>query len=72
MRESPAIAWMPAHGGEWNLRAQGFLKAADGPAAIGTVSGPVLIVGQDEDGEVGDVPNDLILAARRYGILPTC
>jgi hypothetical protein len=69
LRNSPTIAWMPAHGGEWNLAARDFLQSVDEPRAIGAVSGPVLIVGDDEEGDVDDVPDDLIAAARNYGIL---
>lgn len=68
-RNSPAIAWMSAEGGEWNLPARGFLQAVDLQSAIGSVSGPVLIVGESEDGEVCDVPNKLVAAASGYGIL---
>jgi hypothetical protein len=69
LRKSAAIAWISADGGEWNLAARGFLQALDAPAAVGAVSGPVLLVGEDSDGEMGDVPSDLVMAARRYGLL---
>lgn len=68
-RNSPVIAWMSSVGGEWNLPAHGFLQVVDLPSAIGGVRGPVLIVGEGEDGAVCDVSDELITAARSYGIL---